>query len=71
MGGRRSDNPRDFAAAVAAIGIVEAKLADQLVDGIKYEKMNSGPTRDAVREQIGDPFRAERLPCGERSKRWR
>ncbi len=32
------DNPHEF--ATVAVGIVKAKLADQLVDGIKYEKID-------------------------------
>jgi type III restriction enzyme len=32
------DNPHEF--ATVAVGIVNAKLADQLVDGIKYEKID-------------------------------
>ena len=31
------DNPHDFASV--AVGIIKSKLADQLVDGIKYEKI--------------------------------
>jgi type III restriction enzyme len=32
------DNPHEF--ATVAVGIIKAKLADQLVDGIKYEKID-------------------------------
>ena len=32
------DNPHEF--ATVAVGVVKAKLADQLVDGIKYEKID-------------------------------
>jgi type III restriction enzyme len=32
------DNPHEF--ATVAVGIIKAKLADQLVDGIQYEKIN-------------------------------
>ena len=32
------DNPHEF--ATVAVAVIEAKLADQLVDGIKYEKID-------------------------------
>ncbi len=44
------DNPHEF--AVAAVNIIKAKLADQLVDGIKYTKDGSWYEETLFKEEI-------------------
>ncbi len=61
------DNPHEF--ATVAVGIVKAKLADQLVDGIKYEKIDEWYDQTLFKSEIENVW-ADYL-CAERSKRWR
>jgi type III restriction enzyme len=44
------DNPQEF--ATVAVGILKAKLADQLVDGIKYEKIDEWYDQTLFKDEI-------------------
>jgi type III restriction enzyme len=44
------DNPHAF--ATVAVGIIKSKLADQLVDGIKYERINDYYDQTLFKEEI-------------------
>lgn len=57
------DNPHEF--ATIAVGIVKAKLADQLVDGIKYEKIDEWYDQTLFKEEIENVWRDYLVPSEE------
>ena len=57
------DNPHEF--ATVAVGIVKAKLADQLVDGIKYEKTDEWYDQTLFKEEIENVWRDYLVPSEE------
>jgi type III restriction enzyme len=54
------DNPHEF--ATVAVGVVKAKLADQLVDGIKYEKIDGWYDQTLFKEEIDNVWRDYLVP---------
>lgn len=54
------DNPHEF--ATVAVGIVKAKLADQLVDGIKYEKIDEWYDQTLFKEEMENVWRDYLVP---------
>jgi len=54
------DNPHEF--ATVAVGIVKNKLADQLVDGIKYQKIDEFYDQTLFKEEIDNVWRDYLVP---------
>ncbi len=54
------DNPHEF--ATVAVGVIKAKLADQLVDGIKYEKIDEWYDQTLFKEEIENVWRDYLVP---------
>ena len=54
------DNPHEF--ATVAVGVVKAKLADQLVDGIKYEKIDEWYDQTLFKQEIENVWRDYLVP---------
>jgi len=58
--GAALDNPHEF--ATVAVNVIKARLADQLVDGIKYEKIDEWYDQTLFKEEIENVWRDYLVP---------